>query len=490
MTRVSRLRMAGVPRAAKICALIATLNGACWSIVTPPFQVPDEPSHYAYTQELAERRHLPVVGPGRYSEAEAIILGDLHQNEVRWHPETPATLSAAEARRLQRDLGRPLSPRAGGKPGVSASQPPLYYALQIVPYGVGRLGTLLDQLELMRLLSALMGGLTAMFVFLFLREALPGASAAWTVGGLSAALMPLLGFMSGSVNPDAMLFAVSAAVFYCLARAFRGGLTRGMAFAIGALTATGFLTKLNFVGLVPGVILGLIVLSLKASRNLGKLRAVGLLGLALTVALAPVAVYLLVNLLLGHQTLGIGSAAIDSTGHRGSLSQELSYIWQFYLPRLPWMSKSYFPGLLVARDLWFDRGVGLYGWLDTSFPSWASTLALIPTALIAALAIRGALLRRSALRARLGELSVYLVMSIALLGLIGADSYLSVGSEGSGYVQPRYLLPLLPLLAGVPTLAARGAGRRLGPAVGTLIVVVFVGYDLFSQMLELSRFYG
>ena len=39
-------------------------------------------------------------------------------------------------------------------------------------------------------------------------------------------------------------------------------------------------------------------------------------------------------------------------------------------------------------------------------------------------------------------------------------------------------------------LAARGAGRRWGPAVGALIVVLFLAHDIFSQLLVASRFYG
>ena len=123
---------------------------------------------------------------------------------------------------------------------MATSEPPLYYALQTIPYYLGSAGTLLDQLELMRLLSALMAGLTALFTFLFVRESLPTAPWAWTVGGLGAALYPLLGFASGAVTPDAMLCAVSAAIFYCLARAFRRGLTRKLAIAIGALIASAF----------------------------------------------------------------------------------------------------------------------------------------------------------------------------------------------------------------------------------------------------------
>jgi hypothetical protein len=84
----------------------------------------------------------------------------------------------------------------------------MYYALQAIPYSlVG--GTLLERLAIMRLLSALMARITALFVFLFIREALPGIAWAWTAGALGVALAPLLGFMSSGVNPDAMLYAVS-----------------------------------------------------------------------------------------------------------------------------------------------------------------------------------------------------------------------------------------------------------------------------------------
>ena len=47
-----------VPRMAWICALLACLNAVCWSIITPPFELIDEPSHFAYTQQLAENDAL------------------------------------------------------------------------------------------------------------------------------------------------------------------------------------------------------------------------------------------------------------------------------------------------------------------------------------------------------------------------------------------------------------------------------------------------
>jgi hypothetical protein len=476
-----------IPRAALLCALIACLNAACWSIITPPFQVPDEPAHFAYTQQLAQNERLPTAGES-YSTEEELVLQGLHQEAVQWHPEVHTISSASEQHKLQADLAEHLPRDDGQGAGVAASQPPLYYLLETIPYGLGSAGTLLDQLELMRLLSALMAAVTAFFVFLFVRETLPSTPWAWTVGGLCVALAPLLGFMSGAVNPDAMLASVSAATFYCLARGFRRGLTRNLAIALGAVSAIGFLTKLNFIGLAPGVVLGLIVLSLRARRTYGR-TAFGYLALALAIAVSPVFLYLLVNLASGHPGLGIVSGTFESW-HTGSVFREISHIWQFYLPRLPGMAND-FPGISTTRQIWFDRGVGLYGWLDTSFPVWVDNVALVAAGLIALLYIRSLVVVRAVLRERLVELVVYLVMTIGLLVLIGASSYLNVANEGSGgWAHPRYLLPLLPLLAAVLALAARGAGRRWGPAVGALLVVLFLAHDIFSQLQVIARFYG
>jgi hypothetical protein len=475
-----------IPRAALLCALVACLNAVCWSIITPPFQVPDEPSHFAYTQQLAQAERLPTA-EGAYSPEEEAVLGDLHQSAVQWHPEVRTISSAKAQEKLKDDLTSHGS-RVGAGAGVAASQPPLYYALEAIPYGLGAGGSLLDQLELMRLLSALMAGFTAFFVFLFVRETLPSAPWAWTVGGLSVALAPLLGFMSGAVNPDAMLAAVSAATFFCLARGFRRGLTRNLAITLGALGAIGFLTKLNFVGLAPGVLLGLIVLTVRAARS-DRNAALRHFALALGIAVSPACLYLLVNLLSGHPALGIVSNTFGSL-HQGSIFRELSHIWQFYLPRLPGMSND-FPGLFTPRQLWFNRLVGLYGWLDTSFPLWVDTLALVLSGAIALLCIRALAAVPATLRARLPEFLVYLAMTIGLLALIGASSYLNVKTEGSGgWAHPRYLLPLLPLLGVVLALAARGAGRRWGPVVGMLLVLLFLAHDIFSQLLVVSRFYG
>jgi 4-amino-4-deoxy-L-arabinose transferase-like glycosyltransferase len=478
-----------IPRAAWICALVACLNAACWSIVTPPFQSPDEPAHFAYTQQLAESLKLPTSSERSFSPEEEAVLRDIRQYEVHGSPENHTISSAGEQRRLQEDLDKHLSRRGGGGVEGAYSSPPLFYLLQTVPYGIASAGSLLDQLAAMRLLSALMGGLTALLVFLFVREALPAEPWAWTVGGLGVALMPLLGFMSGAMNPDAMLAAVSAAAFYCLARAFRGGLTRGLAIAIGVTMAVGFLTKLNFIGLAPGIAIGLIVLSLRAARTEGRRAAYLSLALALGIAASPLWLYVIVNLLSSHPGLGIVSGSLKLQSAHGSILSKLSYVWQLYLPRLPGMAND-FPGLFTAHRLWFDRYVGFYGWLDTSFPLWVDAIALPLGGIIALLCARALVIGRSVLRARGAEILVYALMAFGLLMLIGLGSFFDKSSEGLGFAEPRYLLPLAALLGAGLALAARGAGRRWGPMVGAGILVLFFAHDLFSQLLVIARYYA
>ncbi len=481
---LSQLRR--VPRAAWVCALVAFLNAACWSVISPPFEIPDEPSHFAYVQRLAETGKLPTSSAETFPLGEYTILADLHYSQVRYHSEHGTIASLAAQRTLESDLAKPLPTVGEGSTGVSASQPPLYYAIETIPYALASVGNLLDQDALMRLFSALLGGVTALFAFLFVREALPGARWAWTVGGLGVALTPLLGMMSGAVNPDAMLFAVSATLFYCLARGFRRGITPRLAAAIGAVLAVGVTTKLNFLGLLPGALLGVLALcaiELRSSRR----NARRCLALALGIGVSPIVLYGIVNAFSGKPLDGSLASFLDYSGKGGSIPGEISYIWQLYLPRLPGMSAD-FHGFLTTRLFWFNGLVGLYGWLDTTFPSWVYTVALIPAGLLALLLTRALVVYRGALSSRALELAVYAAMGLGLLILIGADEY-SHRTPGE-YAEPRYLLPMLALWGAALALAARGAGRRWGPIAGVAIVSLVLAHDLFSQLLVISRYYG
>jgi hypothetical protein len=478
-----------VPTAAWICALIAFLNAASWSLIVPPFQGKDEADHFAYVVDLVENHVLPENGQqnGTYSTEESLVLRALHYPETVHSPQTPAISTLAEQRALTEAVHANAPLLGSGEAGIATSEPPLYYAIQAIPYVIAR-GNILTQLQLMRLVGALFGAITALCTFLFLREVLPRARWAATIGALCVALEPLLAFMSGSVNPDSMLIAVAAAVFLCLARAFRRGLTGRLAVVLGVLIATGFLTKLNFVGFAFGVFVGLLILAVREARARGW-RALLAPVIAICIGVLPGVLYVLRNLLSNHQTFGLLSGATESiTG--SSLLHELSYIWEIYLPRLPDMTH-YFAGIFTFKDIWFDRSVGLYGWMDTMFPPWVDNVALLPAAIVTLLCARGLVASRHTLRARLPEVGVYSLIALGVLVMIGASSYVSDAlGGGPAFGEPRYLLPLLPLLGAGFVLAVRAGGRRWAPVIGAALVVLIFGYDIVSQLQVIARYYG
>jgi 4-amino-4-deoxy-L-arabinose transferase-like glycosyltransferase len=488
--RRSRGRRLSLPREAWLCALVACLNAVCWSFITPPFQVPDEPDHYAYVEQLALTGSPPSSSvSGRYASDLALTEEGLRTDHVRLQPEDPAVYSAIEKAELERDIAltKAAPVRATGAAGVATDEPPLYYVLELIPYELGSGGSVLDRLELMRLMSAAMAGLTALFTFLFVREVLPRTRWAWTVGGAAVAVTPMLGFMSGGVTPEALLYAVSAAMFYVLARAFRRGLTRRGAASIAVVAAVGLLTKLNFVGFVPGIALGVVALILRMPGTQRR-RVYQTAGGALAVVAALVAVAAAVGA-VGHSAFHSPEATVLSITRPGSLLGRINYIWQFYLPRIPGTPND-FPGIFTPRQIWFNGLVGLYGWLDTTFPEWVYDAALVPAGCLALLFLGALLTERSSLGRRLAEIATYALLAAGLLILVGASSYTGFPRYGAAYAESRYLLPLLALMGAALALAVRSAGRRWGPVLGVVVLMLFAAHDLFSQLQVIARYYG
>jgi 4-amino-4-deoxy-L-arabinose transferase-like glycosyltransferase len=482
-----------VPRGAWVCALVGLLSATAWSLVTPVFEIPDEMSHYAYTEYLVQHGRPPrPQRQDRLSTNEQAAIEALELESVRFAPGNPALSSAAESHEVTRLLA--LNPNRRDGNGAAAEvggEPWLYYALQAIPYKLAEGGTLLDRLALMRLLSALLGGLTVLFTYLFLREALPGAPWTWTVGALGVAFQPLFGFISGGVNSDALLYTTSAALFFLIARAFRRGLTRPLAVAIGITLAAGTLTKFNFLGLLPGAVLALLVASWRDRRQLDR-DLLRLPALALGVAAIPVVLTMAMNgLAWDRPTLGLTTTNFSTSNVHPTIGGALSYGWQFYLFHLSGMRQILAHETDALRDLWLNGFIGRYGWVDTLFPARVYDVALVPIAAVIALCVSALVRERAELRARQLELLAYGLLVAILLAFVALASYDAFLSGGIGSAaQSRYLLPLLPLYGAALALATRGAGRRWMPVVGTAIVVLALAHDVFSQLLVISRFYA
>lgn len=471
-------------RTAVVVAAVAFLNAAAWSLITPAFQVPDEVAHVAYVQSIGETGRPPhdpraiVVSP-----EQATAMADAGFGSAEGRTLRSAAWSSLQQARLAADLRRPLARSASIPAGEGEPEPPLYYTLESLPYRAGMHATLLDRLTLMRLLSAALAGLTALLCFLFVRECLPGRPWAWTVGGLGVAFAPMLGFISGGVNPDALLYALSAGLFLCVARAWRRGATMRLALAAGALIAAGMLTKVNFYGLVPGALLGLALATRRTTLAWNRRLAL-IVGATLLVAGGLFLLGVAFQLDVWRRPFMVGRPATAAS--RVGLLDHLAYVWQVFLPRLPFQP----PTTLThpGYEQLFRSFLGVFGWMVVWLPARAYAAAAGVLGLTAALAVRSLWWSPRELRWRRRELLGYLAMAGALLVMIGLSADLR--RDILHIVQGRYLLPLLPLFGALLALGARGAGDRWGRAFGVALVAGAAGWSLLGQLATIAFFYS
>ena len=479
-----------IPRAGRACALVALLNAVAWGLLIPPFQVPDEISHVYYATYLAQTAKLPKVSaaPDLSQEENKLIDGVYFWNVIG-QPRNRGPLTDVENARLRAVERSKLDKVGEGDASVATGNPPLYYALESIPYWVSPSRHLLDQIALMRLLSALMAAGTVLAVFEFLRTLLPSTPWAWSVGALALAFQPTFGFMSGGVNNDNLLWLTSALAFLILARSFRDGLTRGRAVALGLMSAAALLSKLIFLGILPAVGLALVLLVARAGRE-RRAELVRNAGIAVACGAVPVAIYLGLAHFVWDRSLfnpGQISGTVGKTAH-GTVSGALSFTWQLFLPRLPSMN-DWLPGFPL-HQIWFNGFIGRFGWVDYGYPGWVYNLAWRIAIVIVVLAVIGLARSSRALRSRWPELACYVAAVVGEMFLIGLVDYQSRITGQAPYEQARYLLPLGALYAAVIALAARAGGRRFGPVLGAALVMLAIGHSVFAQLITLTRYYG
>jgi hypothetical protein len=481
MRRVLR----GVPRAAWLCVLVAVVNGIAWSLLVPPLQSFDETVHVYYGQFLAETYNVPRPVPGSVlSEDELAIVNGVKLFDVVGNTDGHPPWTQTEDHALKKTLVSGLGRVSQGADGGVGAYPPAYYALGAIGYKLSPWQSLLDRLEAMRLASTLLAGLTALFVCLFVRELVPRPSWAWKAAGLIAAFQPLFGFLSGVFNPDMGMAAGSAVLFYGIARAWRRGLTLGLGVLIGAALAGAFLSKLAAVGLVPGAGLAVLLMAWRQKA----LR--GLVGFG-AAALAPVIVYMGLNKFLWDRPLllGGGGAASGGPPKPGNIKEMLTFVWETYLPRLPFMQDRFdydFP----LWDRYFRGWVGKFGWGDYQFPEWVSTVTAVVLSLLAIAALALAIRHWAAFVRRWPEWLSYAGLALGLLFLLGYTGYGWKRDTGTDFEQGRYLMPLLALYAGIIAAGLRGLGPRIGPVVAAVLVVAAASHSIWAQLLTIARFYG
>jgi 4-amino-4-deoxy-L-arabinose transferase-like glycosyltransferase len=485
-----------VPRAGRICFLVALVNACVWTIVVPPFQVPDEVTHFAYAQYLAETgKAPPQTGASPYSPQEAQVINSVGVTNVAGSPNERGIITPEAQRAFQQQTRQPLSPVGPGGASNSTNQPPLYYALEAVPYWLSPSHTLLGRLAVMRLLSALLAAATVLTTFLFLREIMPRTPWTWTVGALVVAFQPSVDFIAAGVHGDNLLYFASAATLLMLARTYRRGMTSRRAVLIGGAVAVGSLSKLTYLGLIPGIALAVLLITFRASRQQGWVRASRALALTTLVAAVPFLIYGVLNVTVWHRgsILAGGVTGVTSSSPNAgaiTIKDTLEYLWEFYLPKLPFMQQNYFGGAYMARAVWVNGFIGRFGWLDYGFPGWVYAYGQYLLYGIGALAIIGCVKMRRELKQWWPLIVCFLVVGLGLVGEIADAGIHYLLDSGYVFEQARYLFPLLVLYGMIVVLALRALPRRWGPVIGACLVVLAMAHGFFAETLTISRYYG
>jgi hypothetical protein len=495
--RCLALAVAAPPGAARRLAAwvfaIAALNFACWALITPPFQAPDEVDHFAYTQSLVERGEAPSRDPGsplpRWSQAQALLMDDMNFLTDHQIGDTTMPWAPSQERDYLRHVAQlhPVADNGGGNE-TAATHGPIYYAALAPAYALAS-SSPLAQLTLMRLMSALIGALAVLFAFLLVRELAPGRPWLAVLAALLVAYEPMYGFISGSVNNDVGVNVGAAALLFLLLRMARRGVTLPWGLATGALLILLPIVKATSFSLYP--VAGLALLVAVSRHHRSRSDVLGWVGLALG---ALVVQELQVHLAGAFHPVASTSTSAGTATGVVSLAREhplgfLAYLWEIFLPRLSFMAPHFAGVGNPAFTIFVKRGWGAFGWYDVLFPHWV--FVAIAAAMVAVVVLGVAAIAREwpFVRRNLPEFALLLAAPLAVWAGFEAAFY-TTGSRDFLPEFGRYEFPAIVALATLVVAALHGLGRRRALPLGVGLLVAMIALCYAAQLLTLTTFYA
>lgn len=481
-------------RPAVAIALIAFANAASWALITPAFNAPDEPDHFAYAQYFAETGHAPERVPGprpSYSTDQTMALNAVDVFSQVALPDGRPPWQVAQQSAWEHEVATTPHPadNGGGYTTAAAPHQPAYYALLAPAYLAVSSQSIYSQLTAMRLVSALLGALVALCAFGVLREVLPRQPLAALAAGLLVAFQPMFGFMAGAVNNDNGINAAAALALYLTIRALRRGLTWRIALALGATLAFAPLLKETGYEIYPAVAVGLLGMAWRRHRLIDT-RAWAALAAAFLVVregwslLQPV----FYPPIAGHAPGGGIAAASALTTAEQMPGRFAVYLWELFLPRLSFMG-DLFPAGWPFKQVYVERGWGAFGWYTWLFPNWVYNAIIFAMGLVALLALSAAVRERVAVAARFFEVAVIALFPICVLVAVEAAYFAPTGGRTVVAEQGRYIFPAIAALAAIAVGGTFGAGRRWHVPLATTLVVAMIGLSYASQWLTLGSFF-
>lgn len=487
---------------ASLLAAVAVV-AAAWALLVPPWQVPDEAKHFAYVETLAERGDVPSGARPAFATDETLARAASQASEAAGAESRKPEWSAAAYRGWRAAYARlrPAARHDGGGATRASANSPLYYALELPAYEAASGGDTFARLYAMRLWSALTALAATAFVWLLAGEALGRRPLLQLTAAAVVGLQPLLSFVSAGVNPDGLLVAAWAGALWLCARILRRGLTGATAAWLTVITGVAAAVKPGGYALVPAAAaaIGLGVWRRRARSPNWRRLAIWSVAAVVVVGIAVAALLSAAGPAtpLGHGLRGLGTV-------RGFLT----YLWEFYLPRLPSMPSFAQLPPMPAWDAWIATGWGGFGSQEIRFP--VLVYAVLAGASAVALGGAGLALARARRSLDVGLLVVFALGAGALvLGLHWSEYSLITNHgphlaaslrrlreipldrvAGNALMRGRYLLPLLPLgglaaAAAVTLVPARRRAIAVGGVLGSLAAL-----QVAALAIVAARFYA
>jgi hypothetical protein len=482
-------RVRRIPPALGALLAVSALLAVVWSCLTPAFQAPDEQRHFSYVESLGARFALPG-DPARRGQSTRLIaaMDAVNSNQVAAQLSVKPEWSQS-VERAWRPIDASAPSDDGGGVTPASTYPPTAYAWQALGYVAGSGGSQYDELFGARLMSALWLPVTVLATWLLAGELLGRRRLLQTTAAALPALLPMVGFISASSSPDGMLYAVWTLALWAGVRCIRHGVPLREGLVFFALVALACTIKATSFALLPAAaFIGVLIIAQRRPRRLPR-------GVALGTAVAiPLVLIVAVWLLVSNASDAPGAAQISQSTKSltsGTNWRELaSYLWQYYLPRVPGQQDFSIPAIQGGFPLlrvWIVGTWGAFGWLEVQFPLWVyEVLGLLTGGVFVAAAVAVARARH-AIDLRIAAF-LTLAAGALIVGLHWTD-YHQI-KDGIGFLQGRYVFPLIGLL-GVTLAAAISLFRGgLRPAAVGATLGLLLGFHVLCLGLVLERFYA
>jgi hypothetical protein len=493
------LAVAGAGSARRTAAwlfAIAALNFACWALITPPFQAPDEVDHFAYTQSLVQRGEAPSRNAAsalpRWSSAEELALEDesFFTDHQVGDTKAPWTTRQADFYKTEVRTEHPSSSNGGGNE-TAATHGAVYYATLAPAYWLAS-SSPFSQLTLMRLTSALIGALTVVFAYLMARELAPGRPWLGVLAALLIAYQPMYGFISGAVNNDVGVNAGVAALELLVIMMLRRGVTWRLGLITGALLIVLPIVKATAYSVYPVAALAALAILWRHHR---RSQIAGWATLGVTALAMHELTRHLSTVFRGSETgsggapVGVGSATSAVSEAAAHPIGYLGYLWEALLPRLPFMTRHFETTNFAGFAIFVERGWGAFGWYDVLFPQRWYYVILAAMILVPILGLIAIVREWPFVRAHWIELAILILMPLAVFAGFEAAFY-TPGARTVIAEFGRYEFPAIVPLAVLVVASLHAFGRRFIVFVGAGLLVAMIALSFSGQLLTLTGFYA